>query len=138
MRIKQILITLAFTLLSSSVYAGLSQPAEVMVDLKNRVPQGIRKTASNSDRDFTMIGCDTRKISISPTETISFGFCQANSGETEEGSFTCFTQNADVLAGIDAISNYSFITFAWDEDDECIRIGNSTQSFYLPNIKEKK
>ena len=138
MKIKQILITLAFTLLSSSVYAGLSQPAEVVVDLDNRIASGDMITARDSDSDFTMIGCGIRKISISPTETISFGFCQANSGETEDGSFTCFTQNADILAAIDAISDYSFITFSWDEDEECSRIGNSTQSFYLPELKTKK
>ncbi len=138
MKIKQLLITIAFTMLSSNVYAGLVTPAEVIVDLDNRFAQGDMLTARQSDSDFTMIGCGIRKIVVSPTETISFGFCQANSGETAEGNFTCFTQNPDVLAGINAISDYSFITFGWDENNECIRIGNSTQSFYLPNIKGKK
>ena len=138
MKIKQLLITVTFAVLSSNVYAGLTQPAEVTVDLVNRTAQGDMHTARTSDSDFTMIGCGIRKIATSPTETISFGFCQANSGETEDGSFTCFTQNADILAGIDAISDYSFVSFSWDENDECVRIGNSTQSFYLPNIKEKK
>jgi hypothetical protein len=138
MKIKHLLISIAFTMLCSNVYAGLFQPAEVIVDLDNRIASGDMQTARNSESDFTMIGCGIRKIAISPTETISFGFCQANSGETEDGSFTCFTQNPDVLAGINAISDYSFITFGWDENDECIRIGNSTQSFYLPNIKGKK
>jgi len=125
-------------MLSSNVYAGLAQPAEVTVDLVNQFAQGDMRTARFSDSEYTMIGCGIRKIAISPTETISIGFCQANSGETEEGAFTCFTQNTDLLAGIDSISDYSFITFSWDENDECTRIGNSTQSFYLPNIKEKK
>jgi hypothetical protein len=138
MKIKQLLITIAFTILSSNVYAGLFEPVEVIVDLDTRSAQGDMQTARNSDSDFTMIGCGIRKIAISPTEAISFGFCQANSGETEEGSFTCFTQNPDVLAGIYAISDFSFITFGWDENDECTRIGNSTQSFYLPNVKGKK
>ena len=137
MKIKQLLITIVFAVLSANVYAGLTQPAEVTIDLVNRFAQGDMLTARSSDNDFTMIGCGIRKIGFSPTETISFGFCQANSGE-EGGSFTCFTQNADILAGINAISDYSFITFAWDENDECTRIGNSTQSFYLPDLKEKK
>ncbi len=126
MKIKQLLITFAFTILSSSVYAGLTQPAEVIVDLDNRFAQGDMVTASESENDFTMIGCGIRQIVVSPTETISFGFCQANTGETEEGAFTCFTQNAEVLAGINAISDFSFITFGWDESGECNRIGNST------------
>ncbi len=138
MKIKQLLITMAFAMLSSSVYAGLSQNAEVVVDLENRIAYGDMVTARYSDSDFTFIGCGIRKISVSPTETISFGFCQANSGEAEDGAFTCFTENADILDGINAISDYSFITFGWDENDECTRIGNSTQSFYIPNIKVKK
>lgn len=138
MKIKHLLISIAFTMLCSNVYAGLYQPVEVTVDLVNRSAQGDMLTARNSDSDFTMIGCGIREILVGETATITFGFCQANSGETEEGDFTCFTQNPDVLAGINAISDYSFITFGWDENNECIRIGNSTQSFYLPNIKAKK
>lgn len=137
MKIKQLLITIAFAMLFSSVYAGLTQPADVVIDLDNRFASGDMWTARTSESEFTMIGCGIRKISVSPTETISFGFCQANSGE-DGGSFTCFTQNSDILAGINAISDYSFITFGWDENNECDRIGNSTQSFYLPNIKLKK
>lgn len=117
MKIKQLLFTIAFAMLFSSVYAGLAQPADVVVDLDNRFASGDMWTARSSASEFTMIGCGIRKIGISPTETISFGFCQANSGETEDGSFTCFTQNADILAGIDAISDYSFITFTWDEKE---------------------
>ena len=33
---------------------------------------------------------------------------------------------------------FSFVTFSWNEDGECTRIGNSTQSFYIPEFKDKK
>ena len=138
MKIKQLLITFGFTILSFNVFAGLSQPAEVIVDTENRFAQGDMRTARSADNEFAYIGCGIRKITISPTETFSFGFCQANVGETEDGGVTCFTENAELLSAMHAVSDYSFITFSWDENDECTRIGNSTQSFYLPKLKEKK
>jgi len=138
MKIKNILITLGLALLSFNVLAGLTQPAEVEVDLEIRFAQGDMKTARNSPNEFAFIGCGIRKIAISPTEIFSFGFCQANVGEVEDGGITCFTENPELLAAIDAISDYSYVTFSWDEAEECTRIGNSTQSFYLPRLKEKK
>ena len=35
-----------------------------------------------------------------------------------------------------ATADFSFITFNWDENDECTRIGFSTQSFYLPELDD--
>ncbi len=57
------------------------------------------------------------------------GFCQARNAAEEQ--FTCFTQDADLIDAMSSTADFSFITFAWNEDGECTRIGFSTQSFYL-------
>ena len=44
----------------------------------------------------------------------------------------CSTTNADLITAIESIADFSFITFGGDDAGECVRIGNSTQSFYIP------
>lgn len=44
----------------------------------------------------------------------------------------CSTQNAELLDVIENVSDYSFITFAWNSDGRCRSIGISTQSMYIP------
>ncbi|TQV76806.1 hypothetical protein FLL45_02285 [Aliikangiella marina] len=138
MKIKSILVVFLGTLMSGSVLAGLTQPAEVTIDTENRLATGDMNTARRSDNEFAFIGCGVRVISVSETEVINFGFCQAGIGEAEEERITCFTQNAQLLDGIKSIADYSYVTFSWDENGDCTRIGNSTQSFYLPKVKVKK
>ena len=38
----------------------------------------------------------------------------------------------DLLDAIKATADFSFVTFSWNEAGQCIRIGFSTQSFYIP------
>tara|TARA_R110000737_G_scaffold194613_1_gene215747 strand:- start:2869 stop:3288 length:420 start_codon:yes stop_codon:yes gene_type:complete len=129
-----IIMALIFT---SNTFAGLTQPAEVSVDMDNRTAQGDMNTARTSESEFTFIGCGIRRT-VNGTDVLTFGFCQASAGESEDGAITCFTQNEALLESINSLSDYSFITFSWDENNDCTRIGNSTQSFYLPNLKQKK
>jgi len=138
MKLKPLLISIAFLILSSNVYAGAVRPFEVEIDFVNKIADGDMASARFSDSNFAYIGCGIRKISLSPAETISFGFCQANNGESEDSGVLCTTQNPEILSAIDAVSDFSFVTFSWNDDNECTRIGNSTQSFYLPNFKLKK
>jgi len=117
------------TLLTGFAYAGLVQPAPVVVDLDNRVALGDQFTARTAMNETVFIGCGSRTIDdgVNP---FRFGFCQARDSE---GDFIfCSTQNADLLDEMRALTAYAFITFSWNENDECIRVGSSTQSFYLP------
>ena len=83
--------------------------------------------------DNTFIGCGVRH-NIAP---FVFGFCQASVGAGETETVTCFTEDAGLLDAIKSISDYSFVTFGWNADFECTRIGNSTQSFYLSEKPKK-
>lgn len=141
MQVKYLLLTVASTLLAGGAYAGLVQPAPVMVDLNNMFAQGDQLTARTADNDVEFIGCGIR-IFDDGGNAFTFGFCQAQ--DSAEVAITCFTFNPDLLEAMRAASAYSFITFAWQDDGaggaECVRIGFSTQSFYLPdpNIKPKE
>ena len=68
-----------------------------------------------------------------------FGFCQAE--DAEGNNITCFTDNPVLIDAMRSTSDFAFITFNWRDDGlggaECIRVGHSTQSFYLPNFKTK-
>lgn len=138
MKINGLLALFLGAMMSTSVSAGLTQPAEVEIDNETRFAQGDMNTARRSKNEFAFIGCGVRVISVSETEIINFGFCQAGVGEAEDERITCFTQNAELLDGIKSIADYSYVTFSWDENGDCTRIGNSTQSFYLPKVKVKK
>jgi len=121
--------------ISSIVYAGGTQPAPVDVDLDNGFAQGDMVTARYSSDKNEFIGCGSRSFD-NGVNSFRFGFCQA---EDQDGDRAiCFTENPDLLDRIDGISDSSFITFSFVDDGfgngglECIRIGFSTQSFYLP------
>jgi hypothetical protein len=129
MHVKYLLSTIALTVLAGAAYAGLAQPAPVMVDLENMFAQGDQLSARTADNDIEFIGCGIRIFDGSVAG--AFGFCQAT--DSADVSFVCTTQSPDLLEAMRSASAYSFITFAWDESGVCTRIGFSTQSFYLPD-----
>ncbi|GJL92758.1 hypothetical protein [Hyphococcus sp.] len=129
MRLKtKILIAAAAAFASTAAMAGFKQPQVVDVDLVSRVALGDMVSAQAAKDDVSFIGCGIRKISTGGG-VVSTGFCQA--GDADGETFTCFTQDPDLLDATSSTGDFSFITFAWNEDGECTRIGFSTQSFYL-------
>ncbi|WP_251358598.1 hypothetical protein [Kangiella sp. TOML190] len=136
MKLRKYLI-LFLAMMPLALYAGYTQPYPVEVDTVNRIANGDMVSARFADNDLEFIGCGIRQIA-SGGSVISFGFCQAREGAEGSESLICNTQDEALLDAIDAISDYSFVTFSWNEDGECTRIGNSTQSFYIPNFKLKK
>jgi hypothetical protein len=125
-------------LIAMTATAGQVQPAQVIVNIDedgSGSAQGDMRTARNADNNFELIGCGIRMFSI-PAGTFSFGFCQAT--DHNEVQAFCSTNNAELLQAMHATSDNSFVTFSFDADGECRRIGFSTQSFYLsgnPNSK---
>lgn len=141
MRTKNILFTIALTVIAGGAYAGFVQPVAVDVDLVNMTAIGDQLTARTSANDIEHIGCGTRYFDDGTGNAFRFGFCQAVDADGDE--ITCFTQLDSLIDEMRASSAYAFITFNWQDDGssgaECIRVGFSTQSFYLPdpNIKGK-
>ena len=134
MKTRNVITTLALTLLAGIAVAGLVQPAPVTVDLVNMFAQGDQYAARTSAGDTEFIGCGSRSIDDGTGNPFRFGFCQAHDADGDE--VTCFTQNDLLLDEMRANSDYAFITFGWQDDGfggaDCIRVGFSTQSFYLP------
>jgi hypothetical protein len=133
----------AMLLFSVAAYAGLAQPAPVTITLHEGggSAQGDMSTARHADNDFELIGCGVRVFETGvDNETFTWAFCQAS--VAEEATTTCFTENPNLLEGINIISDHSYVTFSWEDDGEgnltCTRIGSSTQSFYLPFNKDAK
>lgn len=130
MKFKLTMAGMAAALFASTAFAGQVQPAPVMVDLDNRAAQGDMVTARYSKNDVEFIGCGTRNVSDGVGGLIKFGFCQAT--DADEVNIVCFTQDAGLVDSMAASGEFAFITFGWDENEECTRIGFSNQSFYLP------
>ncbi len=136
MKIRYLISITALTLLAGLAFAGFVQPAPVVVDLVNMTALGDQFTARTAADDVSFIGCGIRVTDDGVNPPFSFGFCQA--GDSEENQITCFTMNPNLLATMGAGNDFSFITFSWQDGGfggtECIRIGYSTQSFYLPDF----
>jgi hypothetical protein len=134
MKIRYLLSVTVLTLLAGAAFAGLAQPAPVTVDLVNMFANGDQLTARTSANDTEFIGCGTRNIDDGTGNPFRFGFCQASDADGDE--ITCFTERDSLLDEMRANTDYAFITFGWQDDGfggaECIRVGFSTQSFYLP------
>ena len=133
----KILLTMVVALFSSSVFAGLHQPAPIIVDVDNGFASGDMLTAANSVNSDEFIGCGTRSFDDGQGNTFRFGFCQVQ--EKGGDSITCFTESDALLDEMRASSDFSFVTFSWTDDGAdnltCTRVGFSTQSFYLDKVK---
>ena len=137
MKARQLLIAFLITTASSIVLAGATLSVPVEIDVDARTAFGDMVTARYSDNDDELIGCGIRHIQAGPT-VIKFAFCQAVNGPAPENFAVCNTLDPDLVEAVHALSSFSFITFGWNEDGECTRVGSSTQSVYLPAFKLKK
>lgn len=111
-------------------YAGQTQPAEVDVNLTDRTALGDMHTARFDSDDDVFIGCGIRAFDDGAGGATGFGFCQAE--DSEGNRAFCNTSNKELLSVMKATSDFAYVTFSWNEDDVCTRIGFSTQSFYIP------
>ena len=132
MKIKKTATAIAILLFSSLAFSGSVVDAPVDVDLDNNFAFGNMASARFSDNDVEFIGCGVRYIDNGAGGIFVFGFCQAT--DAAEESLFCSTENPDLLEAIKSIADFSFITFAADGNGQCTRIGNSTQSFYIPDL----
>jgi len=130
----------ALTLMAGAAIAGLYRPAPVVVDVDTMIASGDQWTARTADNDLDFIGCGTLVVDNGVNPVFYWGFCQA--GDSDENSITCFTTNTNLLDTMKATSDFSFISFSWQDDGgggaECTRVRYSTQSVYLPNFKVNK
>jgi hypothetical protein len=139
MKMKILLSTAALTILAGVAFAGQTQPAPVEVNLDEGFATGDMVTARTEKGKEVFIGCGMR-VYDDGVNSWTFGFCQAEDAEGDH--IACFTENPTLLEAMRATGDYSFVTFSWNEnaaggfDGECIRIGFSTQSFYLPSNVE--
>lgn len=139
MKIRMLTILAIFTIFSTIAIAGYIQPAITIVDLDAKLASGDMWTARSSDNEVEFIGCGIRHFDDGAGGVYTWGFCQAR--DAGENEILCYTENPELLAALSTINDYSFVTFSWREDpyygQECIRVGYSTQSFYLPLFKIK-
>lgn len=113
--------------------AGASIEVPVEIDMEARSAFGNMKTARFSDNEFEQIGCGTRTLGATDTSPgFTYGFCQAQLAE--EQSVICFAYDKpDLIAQINSLASFSFISFRWDEEGNCTYVGSSTQSQYIPS-----
>lgn len=128
---QKTIMVIALSLLAPMALAGSVQPVPVEVDLENNFAAGNMVTARFSNNDVEFIGCGVRYIDTGVGSTFTFGFCQATDADGE--ALFCQTLDSPLIEAIKSISAFSFITFSANpETGDCTRIGNSTQSFYIP------
>ena len=133
MKLFKFVLSIGLLFASGFAYPGETQPAPVDVDLAGMTASGDMVTARRDRNDEVFIGCAIRIFDSSGVIN-HYGYCQA---EDADGDFIfCYTQEAGLLDAMKATSDYSYITFNWEDDGNggmlCNRIGFSTQSFYLP------
>ena len=130
MKIKQLVLGAILALTGGVAAGGQYSPAPLTIDRVIQVATGDMYTARLSDNAAAFIGCGIR----SPAPGYTFAFCQANDGPTDTTYVSCFTEDPAHIATIGAMDDFSWISFRWDADDNCTSVGNSTQSFYLPQF----
>lgn len=116
--------------------AGDSADTTVQIATELRGAQGSQASARFADNEVEAIGCGATVSKAADGSINYFGFCQAT--DAEGVSAFCATFNPELVGAINAIANYGFIQFTWNEDDECISVRNSTQSVYIPDFRSDK
>ena len=116
--------------------AGNADIVPVLIDLETNSAQGAQSSARYSDSDVENIGCGATVTDSGNGNVLYFGFCQATDANGE--SAFCATFSPDLVGAINAIANYGFIRFTWNDAEECVSIRNSTQSIYLPELNSEK
>ena len=138
MRIRHVFSVLLLVLLSTFSFAGYFQDVPVTIDFDSGFAEGNQLTAKTAPNDVEYIGCGVRNFNDGGF-SFRFGFCQA--GDAAGNEVFCDTQNSSLVDDIGSMSDYAYISFSWREVApdvyECIRVGSSTQSFYLPEKKAK-
>ena len=137
MKITRVLFTGILVAFSPAVFAGIVSPFPVTVTLNpdgSGAASGDMLTARVSTNDGEFIGCGFRLFEF-PTGPFRFGFCQAE--DSNENRVFCSSSSPDLLQAMKSVSAFSFITFDFDADGVCTRIGFSAQSFYIPDNVHK-
>jgi hypothetical protein len=132
MTLKTLLIITVLALASSLAFAGLTQPANVVVvqnDDGSGSASGDMVSARTSANDSEFIGCGIKGFQGGGAG--QFGFCQA--ADSNDNFIVCFTTNAHLLDTMKGVADYSFVRFDVNTKGNCTRIDFSTQSFYLPS-----
>jgi hypothetical protein len=130
MKLKQMLVGAVLTLVGGIASGGAYVPVPLTIDLDNQVATGDMYTARLSGNPGDFIGCGIR----SPAPGVTFAFCQARLGPSNDQLVQCFTEDPALVAAVAAMDDFSFILFRWDADANCTSVGNSTQSLYLPEF----
>lgn len=135
---RYFLTAIFLALVATTSFAGFFNEVPVTVDLDAGFADGNQLTAKTSTNDVEYIGCGVRNFDDG-FGSFRFGFCQAS--DAAGNAVFCDTTNPSLLDDISSISDYAYITFSWREVApdvfECIRVGSSTQSWYLPDKKAK-
>ncbi|MCW8856413.1 MAG: hypothetical protein OQJ95_03545 [Kangiella sp.] len=136
MFLRSILTVMALSLCATSANAGSTSEVPVTIDTENSIAFGNMVTARFSDNPDEIIGCGVRHYAFADGTEYSWGFCQAR---VEPGVLQlCSTTNPVLLDKMSNINDFSYISFGWDENDECTNVGFSTQSQYIPEFQDKK
>ena len=137
----KVLIAITMLVLGSTAFAGGIQPAPLTVLLTQpgfTTVGGDQYTVRHSDNDVEMIGCGARHLAVpylSLPEPVDYGFCQAR--DSNNTRYFCNTEDPELIKVISSASAYAYITFTIeDATGECVRIGFSTQSIYLPPLPD--
>ena len=138
---RQLLIAIIFGTASTIILAGETWiiPVEINFNANGSgSASGNMLAARNSENENESIGCGVRIVDYGGGDIFSWAFCHAGLGPLEEDHIGCTTIDPDMVAAIHSISDFSFVTFSWNPALECTIIGNSTQSYYIPDFKSKK
>ena len=139
MKIRKVAIALTVLFSTTLAFGGLVQGVNVEVGLNpdgSGGASGDMVSARFSENLTEYIGCGVR-INSDPTFgfVLEFAFCQAVSADGTAAF--CSTEDPILVDAVRSISDFSFLTFGFDENGTCRRIGNSTQSFYIPDFAKK-
>ena len=133
---QRFIIAIGTFLYATVGLAGTASDSPVVLNFELKTAQGSQTSARFSDNDIEQIGCGATVRILDDGSTLYFGFCQATDANGVDAA--CFTDNQALVGAINAVANFGFIRFSWNDNDECLSIRNSTQSNYLPNFYMKK
>lgn len=133
---KSIMLLAILGLFSGLAFAGYLQPAPIQITMNpdgSGMASGDMVSARFANDDQSNIGCGTRTYASGSVS--NYAFCQVRDSNGVQAMCTVF--DSELMKGIASIGDYSFIVFSWNADGECVQMGASTQSMYMPDFRDQ-
>lgn len=133
----RLIISMMLFMMATLAYAGDVLQPQVNISVQpdgSGQAEGSVSAARFSGDDTQFIACSVRAFATGATSAESIVWCRATDAQGAQAY--CYTENPALAAGLYATNAFSYVLFRWNAAGECIYMGSSIDSKYMPDFRD--